>query len=364
MKAIFPLCLLLASLSLLPAQRAAQPPADDEDPHAAESAVNLNLPPSFQANILREKDGKTIPLNGVFLFKMDAGRIIFADNAQGARFEALEPATIKFMALDFPRDLTQAMAAYESGDYAAALPQLEKAIARYAALRAIPGSPIARAEIYRLDSLRRTKNFDALREALAIAKPENYDDYGKAYLMVLPAWDAYSTRDWRRIEALTRDLDSVAAGTPAAELAFLRGEALARLDRKPEALAEYHRAMIMDFTRSRELFGDAALAALNIYNEDPLVRDYFERFGSPDYNPEAAYVIPTKAAASLAWMVSTLKPGGRALGSSHKKFLDAYENFQKDEEKGDAKKSEDSPAGDAAEGEAPAAGEPAAAPAE
>lgn len=349
MKAIFTLSLLLAITPTLPAQRAAQPAADDEDPHAAESAVNLNLPPSFQANILREKEGRTIPLNGVFLFKMDAGRIIFADNAQGARFEALEPATIKFMALELPGDLVNAMNAYESGDYAAALPQLEKAIARYAALRAIPGSPIARAEIYRLDSLRRTKKFDVLREALAIAKPENYDDFGKAYLMVLPAWDAHSTRDWRRIEALTRDLDSVAAGTPAAELAFLRGEALARLDRKPEALAEYHRAMIMDFTRSRELFGDAALAALNVYSEDPLVRDYFERFGSPDYNPEAAYVIPTKAAASLAWMVSTLKPGGRVLASSHKKFLDAYENFQKAEGDGD-KKTEAAPAeGGAAE---------------
>ena len=353
MKAILPLCLFLAAVPALPAQRAAAAPADDEDPHAAESAVNLNLPPSFQANILREKDGRTVPLRGVFIFKMDAGRIIFADNAQGARFEALEPATIKFMALDFPQDLVSAMTAYESGDYAAALPQLEKVVARYAPLRALPGSPVARAEIYRLDSLRRTKKYDVLRELLTVAKPENYDDFGKAYLMVLPAWDAYSTRDWRRIEALTRDLDSVEAGTPAAELAFLRGEALARLDRKPEALAEYHRAMIMDFTRSRELFGDAALAALNIYSEDPLVRDYFERFGSPDYNPEGAYVIPTKAAASLAWMISTLKPGGRTLGSTHKKFLDAYENFQKAEEKDGSKKKEDSPA-EAGAAEAPA----------
>jgi tetratricopeptide (TPR) repeat protein len=341
MKAIFPLCLFLATVSVSPAQRAAQNPDDDSDPHAAESAVNLNLPPSFQASILREKDGRTIPLNGVFLFKVDAGRIIFADNAQGARFEALEPATIKFMSLDLPGDLTLALQKYEDGDYPAALPLLEKAITRYAALRALPGSPVARAEIYRLDSLRRTKKFDALREALAIAKPENYDDFGKAYLMVLPAWDAYSTRDWKRIEVLTRDIDSVAAGTPAAELAFLRGEALARLDRKPEALAEYHRAMIMDFTRSRELFGDAALAALNVYNDDPQVNDFFERFGGPDYNPDASYVVPAKAAASLAWMVSTLKPGGRTLAASHQKFLEAYENFQKAESKDDAGKSEE-----------------------
>ncbi|MFM7180611.1 MAG: hypothetical protein ACKO2G_03985 [Verrucomicrobiales bacterium] len=278
---------------------------------------------------------------------MDAGRIIFANNAEGARFEALEPATIKFMALDLPGDLQQALDSYHRGDYTAALPQLEKAIARYTPLRAVPGSPVARAEIYRLDCLRRTKKFDVLRDALTTAKPENYDDFGKGYLMVLPAWDARSTRDWRRIEVLTRDLDNVAAGTTAAELAFLRGEALAKLDRKPEALAEYHRAMIMDFTRSRELFGDAALAALEVYNEDPQVKDYFERFGSPDFNPEAGYVIPTKAAASLAWMVSTLKPGGRTLSSSHQKFLEAYENFQKSESKGGGDKPADAPEADA-----------------
>lgn len=329
MKATLPFCLLLAMFSTLRAQRA----ANADDPYAEESKINTNLPASFQANILREKDGKTIPLNGVFLFKMEAGRIVFADNPQGARFENLEPATIKFMALELPGDLSNALRAYHDGKYAAALPLLDKAVARYAPLRAIPGSPVARAEIYRMDSMRRTKKFDALREALAIAKPENFDDLGKAYLTVLPAWDAYNSRDWKRIEALSRDIDSIAAGTPAAELAFLRAEALAKLDRKPEALAEYHRAMIMDFTRSRDIFGDAALAALDLYNQDSLVKDYFERFGSPDYNPEDAYVIPAKAAASLAWMVSTLKPGGRTLTSSHQKFLEAYENFQKSEEK-------------------------------
>ena len=353
MKATFSLLLFLAAAAALPAQRPAAAPEPD-DPHAEESGVNLNLPPSFQASILREKDGRTVPLNGVFLFKIDpSGRILFADNAQGARFEALEPSTIKFMALEFPADLERALARYHEGDHVAALPMLEKAIARYSALRELPGSPIARAEVYRLDCLRRTKKFDVLREALNLAKPENYDDFGKEYLMVLPAWDAYSTRDWNRIEILTRDLDKVAPGTPAAELAFLRGEALARLDRKQEALTEYHRAMMMDFTRSREIFGDAALAALNVYNDDPLVKDYFERFGSPDFNPEAAYVIPTKAAASLAWMVTTLKPGGRVLGSTHKKFLDAYENFQKDAAKGD-KKTEAAPAAEAPAEAAPA----------
>lgn len=356
MKTTFPLIFFLGSLTLATAQQRPAPAAEADDPHAEEAAVNLNLPPSFQANILREKDGKTIPLNNVFLFKMQGGRIIFADNAQGARFENLEPASIKFMALELPADLTNAISRYESGDYAAAVPMLEKAIARYKDLREVPGSPIARAEIYRLDALRRTKKFDVLREALAVAKPENYDDFGKAYLMVLPAWDAYSGKEWKRIEALTRDLDKIAPGTPAAELAFLRGEALAKLDRKQEALAEYHRAMMMDFTRSRELFGDAALAAMDVYNEDPQVKDYFERFGGPDYNPEASYVIPTKAAASLAWMVSTLKPGGRMLGSSHKKFLEAYENFQKSEKKDGDTKTE--------EAQAPAADAPAAAPTE
>lgn len=350
MKPILPVALFLAAAPAI----FAQPAANSDDPYADASKVDVTLPPSFQANIHREKDGKVIPLNGIFLFKMEAGRIVAADNPQGARFENIEPATIKFMALELPEDMALAMQSYENGDYAAALPLLEKALTRYAALRDIPGSPVARAEIYRLDCLRRAKKFDQLRDALTVAKPENYDEFGKAYLAVLPAWDAYSTRDWRRIETLTRNIDSIPAGTPAAEMAFLRAEALAKLDRKPEALAEYHRAMIMDYTRSRDILGDAALAALNIYNDDPLVKQYFERFGGPDFNPEASYVIPTKAAASLAWLVTSLKPGGRTLNSSHKKFLEAYENFKKAAADQDKDKSAESPAA-----AAPAAGEPA-----
>lgn len=350
MKPILPICLLLAAAPALHAQPSSN--ANSDDPYADASKVDVNLPPSFQANIHREKDGKVIPLNGVFLFKVDAGRIVAADNPQGARFENIEPATIKFMSLELPEDLSLAMKAYENGDYTAALDLLDKAVTRYAPLRAIPGSPVARAEIYRLDCLRRTKKFDQLRDALTIAKPENYDDFGKSYLAVLPAWDAYSTRDWRRIETLTRNIDSIPAGTPAAEMAYLRAEALSKLDRKPEALAEYHRSMIMDYTRSRDIFGDAALAALNIYNEDPLVKQYFERFGGPDFNPEAAYVIPVKAAASLAWMVDSLKPGGRTLASSHKKFLEAYENFRKAADEKDKAQPAETPAA------APAAGEP------
>lgn len=334
---IFP-ALVLAASTFLPLTVSGQhsDPNSSEDPYAEASKVNVNLPASFKADILREKDGKKQLMKGVFLFKTDAGRIVYADNPQGARFDFIEPATIKSMALEFTDDINLAMQAYHDGNEAEALPLLEKAVTRYQTLRSITGSPVARMEIMRLDCLRKTKKFDLLRDALVVAKPEAYDEIGKDYLLVLPAWDAHSTKDWNRIEALSRNIDTMAPGTPAAELAFLRGEALRRLDRKPEALAEYHRAMTMDFTRSREIFGDAALGALAIYDEDPLVKEYFTRFGSEDYNPEGAYVIPAKEAAYLAHLIRTLKPGDRSLATSQQKFVEAWDNFQKENQKAEA----------------------------
>ncbi len=323
--------LVLAAAAILPDPIAAQDsdPNSSVDPYAEASKVNVNLPASFKADIIREKDGKKQLMRGVFLFKTDAGRFVYADNPQGARFDFIEPATIKFMSLEFTDDINLAMQAYEDGNPAEALPLLEKAVTRYQALRAIDGSPVPRMEIMRMDSLRKTKKFDLLRDALVVAKPDAYDAIGKDYLLTLPAWDAHSTKDWNRIEALSRNIDNMAPGIPAAEFAYLRGEALRRLDRKPEALAEYHRAMSMDFTRSRAIFGDAALGALAIYEEDPLVKEYFSRFGSEDYNPEGAYVIPAKEAAYLAHLVRTLKPGDRALATNQQKFLDAWDNFEK-----------------------------------
>lgn len=326
----------VAMMSIARAQAPAPKPQGNEDPYAASSGVNLNLPPAFGANVLRETEGKVLPLNNIFIFKVDAGRLVYADNPQGSRFAYLEPATIKFLALEFPGDLTEAIETYESGKFAEALPLLEKAITRYQALRGVVTSPVAGAEIMRLDCLRRLKMIPQLKDALAIAKPEAYDDNGKDYLITLAAWDAHAAKDWKRLEALSRDIDAMAAGTPAAELAFLRGEALSRLDRKADALIEYHRALTMDFSRSRAVFADAALAALDIYNDLPLVKEYFEMVGGPAFNPEAAYVIPAKEAALLAHLVQILKPAGKTLPANYNKFIDAWNAFEKDSGKSDA----------------------------
>jgi hypothetical protein len=197
---------------------------------------------------------------------------------------------------------------------------------------------VEQAEIYRLDCFRRTRKTKELRDALAVAKPENYGDLGKEYLLVWSAWDAYAAKDWKRIEIISKDIDALPPGTPAAELAFLRAEALKQLDKKAEALAEYHRAMAMDFTRSRDVFGDAAIAALELYNELPATKDFFERYGSPDYNPEAAYVIPTKEAALLAHLVRTLKPGGRALPTALSRYTKVFDDLQKEKKPADGDK--------------------------
>ena len=319
----------VAMVSSLHAQ-AAQPRPGTEDPYADSSGVNLNLPAAFGATILRETEGKVLPLNNIFIFKMEAGKLVYADNPQGARFAYIEPATIKFMSLELPGDLVDAIETYEKGKYAEALPMLDKVIVRYQPLRGVATSPVGQAEIMRLDCLRRTKKVQELKDALAVAKPEAYGDTGKDYLVALAAWDGYAAKDWKRIEALSRDIDSMAAGTPAAELAFLRAEALKRLDRKPEALIEYHRAMTMDFSRSRDIFADAALAALDIYNDMGLVKEYFENVAGPAYNPEAAYVIPTKEAALLAHLVQTIKPAGKALPANYNKFIDAWTGFEKE----------------------------------
>jgi tetratricopeptide (TPR) repeat protein len=339
---LFAMTMIVAATTAGAQAPAARPGGADAD-YGVTSKADLNLPPSFPADILRMKEGRPVPMRGVYIFKFDAsGALVVADNPQGARFESLPMTAIKQMTFELPEDMTEALAAYRDGDYSRALPLLEKAVARYQALRELDGSMVPKAEILLLDCQRRTKAFPKLRDMLAVVKPERYDAWGKEYLRVFPAWDAYAAKDWKRIELISRDLDTLSPGTPAAELAFLRAEALNKLDQKDEALVEYHRAMAMDFTRSRDLMGDAAIAALEIYNTKAEVKDYFERAGTPDYNPDAAYVIPAKEAAFLANMLRTLKPGGRILPTSLGRFIQAYDNFAK-EKKPDAA-ADDAPA--------------------
>ena len=329
MKILHPLVVAISAFCVVD-PLCAQSGADASEAAAHANKVNLDLPPAFQANIQRDKDGRTQVLPNVFIFKIDAGKLVFADNPQGARFEALDMNAIKFMSLELPVDMQEAFASYDNGKYAEALPQLQSVVKRYQPLRSLKGSNVERAEILMIDCLRRTKKTAELKDALAVAKPENYGTWGKEYLVAFAAWDGYAAKDWKRIEALTRDIDTVPPGTPAAELAFLRAESLKNLERKEDALAEYHRAMAMDFTRSRDIFGDAAIQALEIYNTLPPIKDFFDRYGSPDYNPEAAYVVTAKEAALVAHLVRVLKPAGRVLPTALTKFTKAYDDLNKE----------------------------------
>lgn len=331
----FSLTLLAAMMaaSMLPV--AAQE-AGEED-LTPQSGRPEGLPPSIRSIIYREKQGGRMEmLRGVYLFRVEeGGRIVYTNNAQGINPEILDPATIKSMVLEIPEEIRNAFDAYQRGDYKAALPMLNRVVADYEPMRNLEGAPIKRAEILRLDCLRRNKEWEQLGDALTIAKPEEYDAWGQNMLEALTVWDGYPGRDWKRIEVLTRDIDTVPAGEAAAQMAFLRGEALRRLEKPQEALAEYHRAMTMDFTRSRDIMGDAALAALEIYSKDRMVRDFFERWGGPDYNEEAGYVLRTKEAAWLAHLLRETKPGGRSLPSKFSRFAEAYDNLQGTEKKKD-----------------------------
>jgi hypothetical protein len=330
---LIPLVIAFGLAAALPAAAPAQQarggaPAgqDDEEMQKAQPG-RIELPASFRTIIYRDKEGRTEQLRGVFIFKVENGRYVIADNAQGARFTFLEPATIKNIALETPEEIQLALDTWIKGNHAAALPMLERLVTRYKDLRDLPGAHIRRLEILHLDSLRRTGNFDKLRDALAIIKPEDYSPWGQDMIYALKAWEAHSKRDWRRLEILTRDLDKVAPGEPAAQLAFTRAVALHRLDRPDEALAEYHRAMTIDYTRSRELMAESLLGALEIYNADPQIREFFQRYGSEDYNPEAGYVLRAKEAGWLARLMTDLKPAGRELPAAFSKFLEVYQNL-------------------------------------
>jgi len=293
-------------------------------------------PPSVRVALWATTPRGPERLAGIFIFKYENGVLQYADNPEGYNPKTLSFEIVNHIAVDLPEDIKDALDMYQQGRFPAAATRLENAIKRYKLLRNLEFLPIRRMEIMWLDSLRRTGDFDKLREQLDLVKIEEHPEGDQAMIQALAGWEAHARRGWPRLETLTRNLDSIPPGTAAAELAFLRGEALRRLstndnsDREAmlsDALAEYHRAMAMDFTFSRDLMGDAALAALEIYNEDHRVEEYFRRFGTPDYSEEAGYNIPVREAAWLAYLLDSLQPGGRKLPNNSTRLLEVYQRM-------------------------------------
>lgn len=294
-------------------------------------------PPSVRALVWTTTPRGPERLAGIFLFKLENGVIQYAENPEGFNPKTLQLENITHVAVDLPEDIKDAIDTYEKGNYRAAVTRLENMVKRYKSLRGFDFVPVRRMEIMWLDSLRRVGNFDRLRDELELLKKEQFSPSERHMLQVFPAWEAHNARSWPRLETITRNLDTLPPGTAAAEMAFLRGEALRRLatrdgsDRAAmlgDALAEYHRAMSMDFTYSRDLMGDAILAALEIYNADERVAEYFRRWGTPDYSEDGGYNIPVKEAAWLANLLATLEPGGRKLPENSRRFLEVYQRLR------------------------------------
>ncbi len=325
-------CLLaLAGAGNVAAQSA---PSGDE-----EMERGIQAPPSVRAIIRAEVDGSVQTLLGIFLFKVEDGEIIYADNPESFNAERLPVAAIQNVAVELPEVIENALSAYRARQFDDALPLLNRVVRRYEPLRDLDFLPIRQAEIYRFDCMRRMGEFDQLRDELAVLEREEFTSSEQAVLSVFPAWEAHAAEDWPRVRVITRDPDSVPPGPAAAEMAFLRGEALRHLAEREgseraemlnDALAEYHRAMTMDYTFSRDLVGDAAIAALRIYDADERVAEYFRRWGTPDFSETAGYVIPVREAAWLAYMIETMDLDGRELPEDLQRFSGLFARFADD----------------------------------
>lgn len=325
--------------------------AADERPRGEEEMVQAEVgPPSVRAIVRAEIGGEVQLLRGIFMFKVEDEEIIYADNPESFNASRLPVAAIQSVAVELPEDIENALSAYRGRDFDAALPLLNRVVRRYQPLRDLDFLPIRMAEIYRFDCMRRVGEFDQLRDELAILDRDEFTSSEQAVLSVFPAWEAHAAEDWPRVRVITREPDSVPPGPAAAEMAFLRGEALRHLAPREgseraemlnDALAEYHRAMTMDYTFSRDLLGDAAIAALRIYDGDERVNEHFQRWGTPDFSDNAGYNIPAREAAWLAYMLETMDLGGRELPEDLQRFSGLFARFTDDLEEAAREEQED-----------------------
>lgn len=320
-------------------------PSGDE-----EMERGIQAPPSVRAIIRAEVDGKVETLRGVFLFTVEDGEIIYADNPESFNPARLPVAAIQNVAVQLPEVIENALSAYRARQFDDALPLLNRVVRRYSRLRELDFLPIRQAEIFRFDCMRRMGQFEQLRDELAILDRDEFTDSEQAVLSVFPAWEAHAAEDWPRVRVITREPDAVPPGPAAAEMAFLRGEALRHLAEREgsnraemlnDALAEYHRAMTMDYTFSRDLVGDAAIAALRIYDGDERVAEYFRRWGTPDFSDTAGYIIPVREAAWLSHMLETMDLDGRELPEDLQRFSGLFARFADDLEEAAREEQED-----------------------
>ena len=114
--------------------------------------------------------------------------------------------------------------------------------------------------------------------------------------------------------------DKKVPGRIRAQIEYCHGKALEGLGKLEDALIEYNKALVADYTASEVITKMAALACFGIYDKHPDVALARKLHGTPDENPNSLGASLLVEAAALVELWDMALGRGDALPSEYKSF--------------------------------------------
>jgi len=238
-------------------------------------------------------------------------------------------------------ELDDARAAFEMRKFKVAANDFGPLMERYAPYKGMPLSPYPEIAYKRVFSLQECGEYDQAMKEWSELDKNLLSPYQRGMISTVPAWVAFKQKEWDRLVTICEGLRQTEKLLPLGaqvRVSYLLGQGYNRGSKKDSKLAlfEFYRAMTLDAAESEEIVYDAAIEALKIYERDEQVKEYFLLEGRPEFNPNAGYTIPTRAAAWVAKMVESQRPAGKSLPADYKRFLDVYDAYAAEPAAGEA----------------------------
>ncbi len=237
-----------------------------------------------------DKTSKQEDTMQVWITAASATNIEFKRTEQGLNRTRMSRSSIKSIYFYEPPLFKEAMAAYESRDYATAKTKFGECKKGFKAVDDLPGNYGTLAGFYELECCRKLGDLAGLKELFDLYQPASLTrENQRNQLEIYTLWDAVRTKSWERLDGLAVDMlaQKKWTGTHLAQIKYCHGLALEGLDRATDALNAFNSTSNADYTASEIISKKAILNCLRILKGHDEVKLAIELWGTEDEDPNS-----------------------------------------------------------------------------
>ena len=243
----------------------------------ASSAFAQQTALQVKALVVDKEKGKSVHTGLVYVEAINKGVIWFRLRSLDSDIKQMNLNTVKSVFLSRPKDYVEAVENFENRKYEAALTGFDEIVKKYKNFNGIDDNFVALSGLYRLDCLRKLKQYDKLAAESPVFSDEKWltKQSDKDQIAIYKLWALLKGKGYQRI---ITDYETIwrkkkLPGHLRAQVEFLYGKAQEANGDVSEALIAFCKAMNADFAGSEILTLEAVEASFNLIENDKEVQE-------------------------------------------------------------------------------------------